>query len=218
MTASPIKQACNFPQILDIREKVAISRFANTGAYGFPSATAVKKQCAEVIDANMMGAHGGIYYISGLISAMIASGTQFAAIKSPDFASVSSPAKLKLFLRDIKSGKYPSKIKMRICFDLDNAMLVTTMNESTGESKVRANKANLEIATQLKSQGHTIILWTSQTADQNDFSGKRLRVYLLDRVPPLPVLTPPTIPTNHSPQLPTHHLPTYPTPTIIQLS
>jgi hypothetical protein len=157
----------DFPTILDVREKVAISRFANTGAYGFPSAAAVKRHCAAVIDENMMGAHGGIYYISGLISAMIKGGTTFHAIKAPEFACVSSPPQLKTFLRAVKAGEFPSKIKMRICFDLDNAMLVNRVDPASGDSKVSVNKANLEMAKQLKSQGHTIILWTSQTEEQN---------------------------------------------------
>ena len=40
--------------ITDIREKVAISNFANTGAYGFPSALALLVTCEAILDSSLL--------------------------------------------------------------------------------------------------------------------------------------------------------------------
>ena len=49
---SYIKMSGGF--ITDIREKVAISNFANTGAYGFPSALALLVTCEAILDSSLL--------------------------------------------------------------------------------------------------------------------------------------------------------------------
>lgn len=58
--------------IVHIREKVAISRHANTGAYAFPCGEKLRSFCREVLD-NPVG-KAGEFYTSSIIEGMIHAG------------------------------------------------------------------------------------------------------------------------------------------------
>lgn len=59
--------------ITDIREKVAISSFANTGAYGFPSANVLKGCCEVILDQALEAAakQPGRTYVSNAIKLLV---------------------------------------------------------------------------------------------------------------------------------------------------
>lgn len=61
-------------RIIDIREKVAISRHANTGAYAFPCGEHLRNACREVLD-NPVG-KAGEFYTSAIIDGMILKGEE----------------------------------------------------------------------------------------------------------------------------------------------
>lgn len=71
-------------RIIDIKEKVAISRNANTGAYVFPDGFSVRQRCAAFLDQPLEALALGEYYTSSLISDMIAAGLTFVALPIPN--------------------------------------------------------------------------------------------------------------------------------------
>lgn len=70
-------------RIVQIKEKVAISRNANTGAYVFPDGFELRNRCAAFLDQPLEQLALGEYYTSSLISDMIASGITFLALPIP---------------------------------------------------------------------------------------------------------------------------------------
>lgn len=66
-------------KIVDIREKVAISRYANTGAYGFPCGEKLRDACCGVLD-NPVG-KAGEFYTSTIIEKMIRDGKQVSFVR-----------------------------------------------------------------------------------------------------------------------------------------
>lgn len=102
--------------ITDIREKVPISKNANTGGYAFSSGTLLRKYCMHVLD----GASGatGEFYISGVIKKMVEDGHTFKGLYVPDFACVGTPWQLSAFLQRIARNEVKTSRKMRFVFDL----------------------------------------------------------------------------------------------------
>lgn len=64
--------------IVDIREKVAISRHANTGAYAFPCGECLRNACRELLD-NPVG-KAGEFYTSTIIEGMITAGEKVSGV------------------------------------------------------------------------------------------------------------------------------------------
>lgn len=64
--------------ITDIREKVPISRHANTGAYAFPCGRELRNACAAVLD-NPAG-EAGEFYISAALAKMIQRGGKVSTV------------------------------------------------------------------------------------------------------------------------------------------
>lgn len=83
--------------ITNIAEKVAISRNANTGGYGFPNSLFLNKYVTELLKKPLPPA--GEFYTSALISAMIEEGSDFQGVFIEDFECVGTPRQLLDFFR-----------------------------------------------------------------------------------------------------------------------
>ncbi|GAA6033718.1 hypothetical protein JCM8097_004396 [Rhodosporidiobolus ruineniae] len=152
----------NRNRIIDIKEKVAISRNANTGAYVFPDGFSLRQRCAAFLDQPLGKLALGEYYTSSLISDMIASGTIFTALPIPttSFACVGTPVQLSAFLKKVKEK--PELVKRRrFCFDLDST-LVTPPVVPGDYSTVRPMHRNIQLLRQLHAAGHYIIIATAR--------------------------------------------------------
>ena len=91
-------------RVVDIKEKIAISRHANTGAYIFPSGFLLRQHAASFLDHRVDHQALGEYYTSSLIADMILSGITFMAIEIPRtaFTCVGTPTQLTAFLRTLQ--------------------------------------------------------------------------------------------------------------------
>merc|ERR1712061_110303 len=70
--------------IVEVKEKVKISDWANSGCYCFRSGEVLAAECEALIEANSTQASQdgiGEYYTSGVIAAMIAKNEPFTALK-----------------------------------------------------------------------------------------------------------------------------------------
>lgn len=104
-------------RIHHIAEKVAISRHANTGAYGFPSATVLNRYVVDLLAKPLPSA--GEFYTSALISSMIEDGIDFRGTFVPDFACVGTPPQLLSFFKQAVTR--PKLIQSRhIALDLES--------------------------------------------------------------------------------------------------
>jgi len=148
-------------QIKDIQEKVAISNNANTGAYGFPSASGLSRYCSKILDKAV--GSSGEYYISSIIKTMITENVPFLGMEIPstEFACAGTPAQLQDFLKKIRGGEVKTKKKIRFCFDLDNT-LVTYPKVKDDYTSVEPKWKNIRVVQELKNQGHEIIIWTAR--------------------------------------------------------
>ncbi|KAH8819501.1 capsule biosynthesis phosphatase [Xylogone sp. PMI_703] len=154
------------PLITDIREKVAISNKANTGAYVFPSAAVLKSWAAENIDMNSRRpGEVGEYYTSQMISTMILEGkVPFLGIGigKTDFSCVGTPEQLQDLLRQLKVDASTIKVKpRRFCFDLDST-LVGVPTVPGDYSTCPPIMKNIALVQQLHKAGHYIIIQTAR--------------------------------------------------------
>lgn len=70
-------------RIVDIKEKIAISTHANTGAYVFPSGFVLRNSAAAFLDHRVDHLALGEYYTSSLILDMIQGGHTFYSVEIP---------------------------------------------------------------------------------------------------------------------------------------
>lgn len=147
--------------IKDIKEKVAISEWANTGAYAFSCSKDLKQQCEKFINTPVLE-DVGEYYISTLIQYMMTNKTFYGiSVDTDKFKCVGTPEQLQLFLKDIDSGKHRPK-PMRVCFDLDGT-LVTVNRDDRGDYKsIKPVESNIALLKDLKRLGHYIIIYTAR--------------------------------------------------------
>lgn len=149
--------------INDIREKVAISNKANTGAYVFPSAGILRLWAGKNIDLNSRKRQGdfGEYYISQLISTMISEGeVPFLGmpVEKTGFSCVGTPDQLEELLFLIKDDNSVIKVKKRrFCFDIDST-LVGVPAVSGDYSTCLPITKNIELVQQLHKAGHYVII------------------------------------------------------------
>lgn len=138
--------------IVDIKEKIKISKNACSGAYGFKNKHTVKKYCEIILDKNIKTKNE--YYISCLYQEMIKNGENIIPIEIDydDINFLGTPNQLKSF-----SGSNVDKIKDRIfCFDLDNTLV--TFPEVDGDySTVKPIIRNIELLRLLKNKNKIII-------------------------------------------------------------
>ncbi|KJE92888.1 hypothetical protein CAOG_03776 [Capsaspora owczarzaki ATCC 30864] len=145
--------------ILDIKEKMPISTWANTGAYGFASGELLKQFCVEQLDTSVDST--GEYYTSAIIRLMLSQKQPFKGVNVSDFYCVGSPDQLTDFLHNIRIGKIKSPRTMRFCFDLDNTLLTYPLVEGDYTSCQPMEK-NIQLVRELKAAGHYIIISTAR--------------------------------------------------------
>ena len=89
-------------KVTQVREKVMISSWANTGAYAFCSASTLRRYCAAVLD-DAVG-EVGEYYTTNIMQKMIADHQHFAALRvhHSGFICVGTPRQLQDLLRNLK--------------------------------------------------------------------------------------------------------------------
>ncbi|KAK5053698.1 hypothetical protein LTR84_001659 [Exophiala bonariae] len=153
--------------IIDIQEKKAISTNANTGAYVFPSGSALQQWANIILDSKLdtNGGKTGEYFTSQMIEEMIKVGKiPFTAIpvSGDAFSCVGTPRQLDEFL--LKISQQDSTIKpkrQRFCFDLDMT-LVGFPQEPGDYSTCPPIWQNIELVKQLHKAGHHIIIQTAR--------------------------------------------------------
>lgn len=157
--------------IRDLQEKRAISRKANSGAYVFPSASALKKWACKLLDSKISGEDDkvGEYYTSQLIELMIKKGNVSflgLAISADDFSCVGTPKQLRDFLKRLRSQdkgdtRFAIK-KRRFCFDLDMTLVGVPLVKGDYSTCPPLWK-NIELVRALYAAGHHIIIVSSAT-------------------------------------------------------
>lgn len=149
--------------VTEIREKIKISDYANTGCYCFSNGFKLKEYCQKVINNNIR--QNGEYYMSCVIDLMIKDGHKFCAniIDEDHIHCVGTPLQLKLnCINNIKKAN-----KMRICFDLDSTLVTDPIKKGDYSSVLPITK-NINFLKYLKDNGHYIIIYTARRMKTHD--------------------------------------------------
>ena len=151
--------------ITDIQEKIKVSNYACSGAYGFNSVLELLKYTQYILDNNIMTKSE--YYTSSVIKEMIKNKVEFKnlTIKKNDWICIGTPTQLRLFYHNypkVNCENNIMKIKnQRICFDLDNT-LVTFSKNMNDYTSVKPIEKNIKFLRYLKKFGNTIIIYTAR--------------------------------------------------------
>ena len=149
----------------DIIEKVKISDYACTGAYGFNSYKMLLENLNEMISLDIR--QKGEFYTSTIIKMMINKGIIFTnkTLEKKNWLCLGTPLQVKQFYHNYpKISCIDSKQKMkklRICFDLDNT-LVTYPKVKGDYTTVEPIHNNINFLRYLKKLGHDIIIHTAR--------------------------------------------------------
>ncbi|MDC0521679.1 sugar phosphate nucleotidyltransferase, partial [Candidatus Marinimicrobia bacterium] len=135
-------------QIINVKEKIKISDFANSGCYVFENALQVLKYIHKIEKS-------GERFVSDIISKMISDGIYFSSIEVKDFHVLGTPQQIIEF-----SQLYSIECK-RFVFDLDNT-LVTFPQTSGDYSTVLPIQKTINYLKRLKAKGHYIIIYTAR--------------------------------------------------------
>lgn len=140
--------------ITEVKEKVKISDWANSGCYCFRNGAQLAAECEALIEANSRQASQdgiGEFYTSGVIAAMLAKGEPFRALKIDvgDIHVLGTPAQVAEFCT-----KWDMQPRQRFVFDFEGVLVVGM----DGDPIVR----NIEVCQRLKKQGHTIIIHSTR--------------------------------------------------------
>ena len=143
--------------VKEVREKNAISRMANVGAYGFPSARALREYIQAVLDQpdRMMET----YYVSNIINKMVRDDFHFAAINADHCRQCGTPPQLEEFMAEVAAGQALQLPKRRFCFALDN-VLVSAPLKPGDFATVQPIEKNVQLVRELKQSGHHITIST----------------------------------------------------------
>lgn len=152
--------------VVEVKEKIKISDWANSGCYCFRSGTQLALECEALIEANskQLSQDGvGEYYTSGVIDAMIAKKEPFRGLKIEpgDMHVLGTPAQVEEFCK-----AWPSQPRHRFVFDLEGGLVAG----DEGPPIAR----NIEACKRLKAQGHTIIIQSTRAWGTD----KRARAYI----------------------------------------
>lgn len=144
--------------IKEVKEKIKISDWANTGCYCFRDGQELEKECQELIkrgETQLSQDQKGEFYTSGVIAAMISKGAPFRGLKleRQDFHVLGTPT------QEVAEwcAKWPNQPKMRFVFDLHGTLI--TENGTSIERNLRLCRA-------LKKQGHHVAIWTERSAEE----------------------------------------------------
>lgn len=160
----PVDDAVIGNKIDAIAEKVRISDFACTGAYGFSSTMDIVTYANQVLQKkeNMQK---GEFYISCLIKKMLDARESFIYHLLEQYQVVCLGTPLQAVCAYISHDdflkKKPIGKGLRICFDFDNT-LVTHPIVSGDYTSVMPIQKNIDYARSLKNMGHTIIIYTAR--------------------------------------------------------
>jgi len=140
--------------ILEVKEKVKISDWANSGCYCFRDGKQLADECSALIEANSkQESQDGIgeFYTSGVIAAMIAKKEPFRALKLDvgDIHVLGTPTQVEQFC-----ATWQTQPSQRFIFDLEGVLIAGIKGEPI--------KRNIELAQRLKAQGHTIIVQSTR--------------------------------------------------------
>ena len=147
----------NFNKVMDIKEKVKISKYANSGCYCFNSGYILQKYCQQIISKNIREKNE--YYTSCVIKEMLTDGHTFELniIDIKDYICIGTPFQLKTYC----SSNLNCIESKRFCFDLDNT-LVTFPKIKDNYETVDPIYKNINLLQYLKSMGHYIIIHTAR--------------------------------------------------------
>ena len=162
--------------LTDIKEKVKISNYANTGGYGFESWKELKKHIEFIMERKIK--QKDEYYTSTVISEMIKNGIIFTNVTVPkeNFICLGTPLQVRLFCNNYPkySVNLFEKIKpKRFCFDLDNTLVTFPVKKGDYTSCLPIED-NINLVRYLKRFGHTIIIYTARR--MNTHSGNTGKV------------------------------------------
>ena len=138
-----------------IAEKEKISSRACSGAYFFPNARRLREACRHVI---RMGEKScGEYYISNVISRLLAQGERFIAPVYSPYRCLGTPEQL----RDVCAAEQRPCEGLRLCFDLDGT-LVSHPAVRGDYSTVSPIDSNIDFLRHAKARGAHIIVYTAR--------------------------------------------------------
>jgi len=137
-------------QVSSIKEKIKISKFANTGAYGFSNGFHLKSYCEKILGEDKE------LYVSLIYQKMIEDGIKINSELIEKFHCVGTPLQLKIYCENFNQYE-----KIRVCFDLDNT-LVTFPKIYKDYSTVEPIQKNIDYLNFLKDKGNYIIIYTAR--------------------------------------------------------
>jgi capsule biosynthesis phosphatase len=147
--------------IMDVKEKVKISDYANSGCYCFEDGNTLAEYCIKIIDhALMQKSQDGVgeFYTSGVIKAMLEDKHPFEAIllQRSDMQVLGTPQQVIDFCKEWK--EQPA---LRFVFDLDNT-LGTAPHVKGDYTTCEPILHTIEYLRQVKAQGHTVVIATAR--------------------------------------------------------
>jgi len=159
--------------IVEIKEKEAISTIANAGVYVFENVDVLKNSCYNIL------LKPGELYLSRAVDDAINNGNVFKSIDiTNSFDCCGTPAQLKTYSRSTKSKKI-------LCFDIDGTLVYDLYKNP------KAIEKNVTFCNEAYKDGHEIILHTargmlSNNGDRNKIEA--LRPYIVDTLNSLGIL------------------------------
>ena len=159
--------------IVEIKEKEAISKIANAGVYVFENVDVLKNSCYNILSKP------GELYLSRAVDDAINNGNIFKSIDiTNSFDCCGTPAQLKTYSRSTKSKKI-------LCFDIDGTLVYDLYKNP------KAIEKNVTFCNEAYKDGHEIILHTargmlSNNGDRNKIEA--LRPYIVDTLNSLGIL------------------------------
>lgn len=143
--------------VTDIKEKIKISDYANTGCYCFKDCEILKQYCEKIMKNNIREKNE--FYTSCVIKEMIKDNYIFNCniINNNDFSCVGTPLQLKIYCSNFIKN---ADIK-RFCFDLDNTLVSPPLLKNDYLTVEPITK-NIEYLKFLKDLGHYIIIYTAR--------------------------------------------------------
>lgn len=142
--------------VLEVKEKVKISDWANSGCYCFRSGDRLATECEALMESNSLqaGQDGSQeLYTSGVIAAMVAKKEPFRGLKveAGEMHVLGTPSQVEGFCKT-----WPTQPRSRFVFDLEGVLAI--INDGTAEPIMR----NIKVCQRLKRQGHTIIVQSTR--------------------------------------------------------
>lgn len=140
--------------VIDIKEKVKISDFANTGCYCFKNGMELEHYCRHIIEAGAVQLsqdQKGEFYTSGVIKAMLEDKIpcKMLQISVSEHHVLGTPAQLKAWC-----GSWKHQPATRVVFGVERTLLLPDLSPIA---------RNINYLKQLHAQGHTITLVASRS-------------------------------------------------------